>query len=327
MLYRQTSSPDWDRIQRALAELLAIDLQHVESAFESHGYSGGVHRLDVQDDRGRSYSLLLKAGSAERSYQFFRDVLDPCELNSPQMYGVIEGGDASYLVMQYIPHQPPDWTDPRKYRRAVDWLAHKDRVAEQQRQRISQLDYVLPFELGDLNDRIAAIRWAVQERLDSLLTPRLVQAIESNRCRFEQAAVQIRSGPQTWVHNDFQMLNILFASGSRQGQLYVIDWTFPAIGSVFIDLATLVHVAPPEIQSELIQRYLAAGPAQDCEVVDFAGQDFAGPLAAAQMHVHLSILSWMIDALRSGQQHAVARPKMRALVEQLQQYFEQSSGI
>ena len=322
MLYRQTSSPDLDRIQRALAELLAVDLQHVASAFESHGYSGGVHRLDVQDDRGRSYPLLLKAGPAERSYQFFRDVLEPCELNSPQMHGVIDGGDASYLVMQYIPHQPPDWTEPCRYRRAVDWLVHKDRVAEQHRERISQLDYVLPFELGDLNDRIAAIRLAAEERLDPLVTPQLVQAIERNRCRFDEAAVQVHSGPQTLVHNDFQMLNILFASGSRHGQLYVIDWTFPAIGSVFIDLATLVHVAPSGIQRELVQRYLAARPAQDS-----AAPDLAAPLAAAQMHVHLSILSWMIDALRSGQQHAVARPKMRELVEQLQRYFEQHSGI
>lgn len=311
MPYQQTSAPDVDQIKRSVSELLGLELRHVALSFESGGYSGGVHRLTAHDASGASYSLLLKRNPANTSYRFFLDVLDPYTLNSPHMFGRIDGGDAPYLVMEYIPHEPPDWGDLGKYQRAIDWLAYKDGVAEQHLEEISQLDYVHPFELGELDERVAVLRSAVAERLDPLLTPRLLATVENHRHRFAEAAVRVVGGPKTVVHNDFQMLNILFASGAKRGRLYVVDWTGPAIGSVCIDLATLIHVAPAELRSRLIQRYLAARPVPD----------FTAQFAAAQMHVHLSILSWMIDAIRSGQQHAVARTKMRELAAELEHFF------
>lgn len=311
MLYQQTSAPDLSRVGPAVAELLSADLRDFEIEFESRGYSGAVHRLTARDGRGESWTLLLKGGPVETNYRFFRDVLAPYRLNSPQMYGVIDGGDASYLVMEYIPHEPPDWRDPSRYQRALEWLVYKDATLAPDLARIARLDYLQPFDLGSFRARTAVLRSAAEEQLDARISAPWVDAIEGNRHRFDEAAANVRSGPQTVVHNDFQMLNILFGSGAKAGQLYVVDWTTPAIGSVCIDLATLVHVAPAELRQGLIERFLAA-----CPVSDF-GERFA----AAQLHVHLSILTWMIDALRSGQAHAVSRPKLGELVESIEQYF------
>jgi hypothetical protein len=106
------------------------------------------------------------------------------------------------------------------------------------------------------------------------------------------------------------MLIVLFGTGAQQGELRVVDWTCPSIGSVFIDLATLVHVAPTDLQGELIERYRVELQQDWCQEA----------WLAAQAHVHLSILQWMVDALRSGQGHTVCRNKMEELLRSLHQY-------
>jgi hypothetical protein len=49
---------------------------------------------------------------------------------------------------------------------------------------------------------------------------------------------------------------------------------------------------------------------------------FGCVFAAARAHVNLSVLAWMIDAMRTGNGHAVFRPKLREAVAQLIAYFE-----
>lgn len=312
MLYPNETLPDVDLMRQAVSEMLTIDLQRLQFDFEGRGYSRDVFRVIGQDASGQEYRLLLKGLSDLTPYHLYHDVLVPYELNSPRMFGTFDRGDAHYVLMEYIPHEPPDWVDIDKYRMAIDWLARKDHVAERHWDRIAALPYLEPFDMGTFESRLPAMRRACDDRVDPLICASLLDVLESNRRRFDKAAECIRRGPQTVTHNDFQMLNILFGTGPKRGRMYVIDWTHPALGSVAVDLATLIHVAPPRHRAELIGRYLEARPVPDFDCI----------FPAAQLHVHLSILNWMIDALRSGLDHAVHRPRLEELIGQVMEYFQ-----
>ncbi len=96
-----------------------------------------------------------------------------------------------------------------------------------------------------------------------------------------------------------------------------MDWTYPAIGTVCIDLATLLHVAPATHRDRLIARYRAQRPVQDFDSI----------YTAARVHVNLAILEWMSDAIRTGQGHTVERAKLQEAVEQLFDYFSVENPV
>ena len=309
MQYRLDSTLDVDWASRMISRLLEADVHVRGVAQEPSGYSGGAFRFVVRTESGARTDLLLKRVPDANVFRFHEDVLAPFALNSPRMLGAFhrenENYNEHYVVMEYIPHAEPDWGDFERYRRAVDWLARRDALLERHLDSVASLDYIEPFALPALEPILDRARRAARAGLDPLISDSLVHSLEDANEWIRRAGRWLFHGPQTVTHNDFQMLNILFATGDRAGELYVVDWTYPAIGSVCIDLATIVHVAPPEFRRKLIHRYLAARPVTD----------FPSIFAAAQAHVHLSILEWMIDAMESGQRHAIHRPKLREIVE------------
>lgn len=311
MQYRLQSTLDVPWATRQLSRLLGADLCVRGIELEESGYSGGVYRFIVRPEGQGRIDFVLKRVPDANVFRFYEDVLAPYDLNSPRMLGTFHKGRGRdrehFIVMEYIPHEEPDWADFAKYRRAVDWLAHRDQLLERHLEQIAELDYIEPFALPPFEAMLARTREAVHDRLDPLLTDSLLRALESAGEQYYRADRALRHGPQTVTHNDFQMLNLLFGTEANSGELYVVDWTYPAIGSVCIDLATLVHVSPPELRQKLIHQYLAARSVPD----------FPSVFSAAQLHVHLSVLQWIIDALQSGQRHAVHRPKLREIVEQL----------
>lgn len=313
MIYEKSSAPSMRRMATAVGRLLCDEFCDLELMFQGHGYSGKVHRLTVRDSRGLKTDYVVKGVSDDVPYRFYQEILAPWELNSPTMFGVFDGGDSLYLLLEHIPHDQPDWSNPAKYRRTIDWLARKDRIAGQRLASLLARPYLQRFDIGSLERRVEPVREAVRDGIDPLLDARLLRALAHGGAQFRRAARRIRTGPQTVTHNDLQMLNVLFCNDHRRGELFVVDWTQPAVGSVCVDLATLLHVAPAPLRGALRRRYLAHHS-------DF--HDFPETFAAAQMHVHLSMLSWMIDAMRTGHRRAVHRTKLREIVTHLMRYFE-----
>jgi aminoglycoside phosphotransferase (APT) family kinase protein len=300
-------------LREPLSELLEFEVRGVESKFKGSGFSGGVFRIDVVDTGGPQRPFILKKVPDSREYDFYRDVLAPYGLDSPEIYGLVESEGHRFLVIEHVPHDDPDWGDPKRYQWAIDWLIRKDRNAGRRLDEIASLSYVRPFEAGHGEERLRPIGEACREGVDRLLDGSFAAVLEANAARVGEWTTLLRRGPQTVTHNDFQLLNVVIGKEEREGELYVIDWTHPSIGSVCIDLATLVQVAPDELQAELIERYRWQAWTD--------GDDFEEIFEAARGHVNLSILTWMIDALQEGQTEVVWRPKLKRTIAELREHF------
>lgn len=311
MVYQSTSRPSVPQTTEAVAQLLCEEIDDARLQFRGQGYTGKVHQLSVRDRTGRDVEFVVKGVTNDQPLRLYQEVLAPYDLNSPAMYGLFDGGDGLYVLMEYIPHDPPDWRNPTKYRLVIDWLVRKDTITNSHEHDLLERPYIERFDLGDFDARIEPVRQAVCDELDSSIRVRLLSALENGHERFAHAARQVRRGPQVLTHNDLQMLNVLFGAGPRRGELYVVDWTQPAIGTGCIDLATLLMVAPRTIRLELTRRYRAA--------ISIDGFDEI--FAAAHMHVSLSMLRWTIDAIRSGHRHAVHRDTLNQLTNTLMHYF------
>ena len=310
-MYRQKAQLNAEALWEPLSRIIDWEPDEIELGFESSGHSGAVFRVVVSGRSGWSRHLVLKRDPDPNAWRIYRDILRPCELNSPEMLGVCEIADSQWLVMEYVPHEQPDWADPQRYQRAVDWLLHKDAVANRNLAWLGELEYLEPFEAGDPGRRIEAIARSCNVQLDPSLTNMWRELLERRFNKAEEITPLLRQGPQTITHNDYQMFNILFGESPKQEEMFVIDWTYPAIGSVCVDLASLVHVAPRELRSLLVDRYRRAAPFEPFEPI----------FDAARAHVNLSVLTWMIEAIAEGQSHAVHQSKLREIVSELQEYF------
>ena len=81
-------------------------------------------------------------------------------------------------------------------------------------------------------------------------------SVSANRNRISDIIEELNeAGVRTVVHGDLQLSNVLFAEDGSDGELFVIDWTEPHIGSVTKDLASLYDNAPASIKSELVETY------------------------------------------------------------------------
>ena len=310
-MYRQKAQLNAETLREPLSRLLDWDADDIQLGFESSGHSGTVFRVYVTGPAGRSRDLVLKGDPDPNALRIYRDVLRPFGLNSPEVLGALEIGGKQWLVMKYIPHELPDWADPQRYRRAVDWLLRKDAVANRNLAWLGELEYLEPFEAGDPGRRLEAIARSCNVQADPSLTRAWRDLLERRFQRAEEITPLLRQGPQTITHNDYQMLNILFGESPNQEEMFVIDWTYPAIGSVCVDLASLVHVAPRELRPSIVDRYRRAAPFEPFEPI----------FAAARAQVNLSVLTWMIEAIAEGQSHAVHQGKLREIVSELQEYF------
>lgn len=311
MPYRQKSHLDVDALREPLSKLLNWPAEQIILDFQNRGYSGSVFRIAVAG-AGRRADLLLKGQADPHAADLYKDVLGPLRLNSPRVLGEIPVDGGLRLVMEYVPHDEPDWADPERFRRAVDWLVRKDAISRREFDYLSSLRYLNSFDIGDARERVEAIALLGGFDRDLSLTRQWRQGHGHLDGSLEESQQLLREGPQTITHNDFQMFNVLFGTGHRRGELFVVDWTCPAIGSVCIDLATLIRVAPPRLRAELIARYRERVPFEPFEPI----------FRAAQFHVNLAMLKWMAGAIGEGQDHAVNRALLREIVSELNEAFE-----
>ena len=282
--------PTDTRIARALSSFLGLDLIHVRSEPQVSDLPGAVLKVSALDSDRHEHPLILKRSSDDRDYRLFRHYLEPYQLNSPRVYGHIEIDGQGFMVMDYIRHLPPDWGDRGRVLEAVRWLIKKDLVTSQNLSSIRSLDCLGAVKWFGVDYWLPIFeRWYKGSKHDQ--SEQIWGVVYRNRTRVAEYIDDLaESGPQTVVHGDFGMGNILFGDGEYKNRLYVIDWSEPHIASVTHDLAHLYDHAPADVKGELITTYR-----EHIDVPRF--DDLFGE---ARVLRDMGYLAWMVDKINEG---------------------------
>jgi thiamine kinase-like enzyme len=297
-----------DTIKTSLSRLLHMNIQEITPLFESAGYSGNAQKIMTVDERKQKRTLLLKRVFDASDYQFYQEVLRPYDLNAPEMFGIISIADTSFLVSDYIPHQPAEWQNFYKFRRAVEWLVKKDTIAAHNLEKLKACASVQKTVRNHIQEWLACISKGVEMQVHPLLTGKFLSHLLYHEIHFQQARSLLLQKQQTINHNDFQMYNILFGIDERE-EISIIDWSGPNIGSVCVDLAKLLIVAPARFGPAITEHYRSH--------ISFEG--FHEILEAALLLTKLTIFAWMLEMLIKGRPEAISFPQFQTIYKELQE--------
>jgi thiamine kinase-like enzyme len=299
-MLKQKSTIDTTKIKDELSKILNMEIWQIASEFQHVRYSD-IYKIKVNN----AYSFILKdISNTWLDFELYKYILEPYKLDSPKIYGELEIGHNAFIIMEYIPHEPTDWRSEEKYKRAIDWLIKKDSILSENLNKIASFPYIQPF-----NKTLVTWLEKIQKGVETKTHPSLTyQFFTDIKNEFHEVISLLKEGKQTICHNDFQMQNVLFGTGERAGEIYVVDWTLPSIGSVCVDLATLVHYAPDDIKPDLLERYRSR--------MDFNG--FEEVFKGAQVYANLFDFSWMVTALIDGKKETINTDRFNYLLRELQ---------
>ena len=281
-MFKQQLTINTNQIKDKISDLLKLNISQV-TEIKATGYSSNVHKIKVYDTNDNVYQFILRGIYDSSELDFYKTVLEPFNLDSPKVYGLIDEDSNLYAVMEYIPHEPTDLEDEHKFRRAIDWLIKKDKILTENLRHISSFPCIKSHIWGPAR-YIDIIHRGAKAKVHPLLNDKCYDIIRS---QFHGLEKILQEGTRTINHNDFQMWNILFGVDEKAGNMYIIDWAAPNIGSVCVDLALLILVAPNHIKSDLVERYRLQ--------IDFMGFDEI--FNAAQSYAKLFDLAWLVNVM------------------------------
>jgi hypothetical protein len=258
-------TPEW--LTRALRSTgtitdATVTACHVELFGEGKGFSGQIARVGLRYDRaeaGVPASLVAKfqfpppdadvreavfhSRLYEREFRFYRDVAQDTALRTPRLYyGALrpETGECLLLLEDLAPAQTLSMLEGCTAEDAALVLRHLAtfHAAWWEHPRLRVLDWLPAFDDRAENDqRQYAQAWEVfLKKVGDLLPNGLVSL--GARLRHHVVAVKGYLGqpPQTLVHGDFHLHNLLFDSTSGARTLAVIDWQACSRGRAARDL-------------------------------------------------------------------------------------------
>lgn len=300
-----------EQIKNQLAQLPGLEAALVRAGSRAGGLPESIRRISVFDRGGKEHLLILKSqesGAADRTLRLYTQYLQPFQLNSPKVYGVIELEGQPTLVMDEIRHTPADWKDGGSYLRAVDWLIQKDRVSMQHFDAVKNLDCLGVKQYFGVEYWLAIFDKWRQDAPENRQAQAVWMCVRANRGRIETTIRELDEvGAQTVVHGDLHLGNILFADEESGGGLYVIDWTEPCISSVTNDLASLYDNAPNAVKSEILAAYRRQ--------FDFAGFDEV--FARAKLVRDIGYCAWMAETISGGKPEEIDPAELRRVVDSL----------
>ncbi len=246
---------------------------HVELFGDGKGFSGQIARVGLGYDipeAGAPASLIAKFQLApldpdiraavfqsrlyEREFRFYRDVAQDVALRTPRLYYSAlrpETGECLLLLEDLAPAQTLNMLEGCAAEDAALVLRHLApfHAAWWEHPRLGGMDWLPAFDDQAENDqRQYARAWPLfLEKVGELLPDGLVPL--GVRLTHHVAAVKRYLGrpPQTFLHGDFHLHNLLFASAAGARTLTVIDWQGCARGRATRDLAHfLVTGLPPD---------------------------------------------------------------------------------
>ena len=316
--FRQRSHLEAAEVSLRLTELLGVPVSELSSEF-STGQSGRVHRVHFRGASGLPHTVVLKKVDSTFEYDFYRQILEPLRLDAPKAHGHVVTSSGRFLVMDYVAHEPTRWTDHNKFRTAVRWLAHKDRLVHENFQsvldtRLLKFSPDRPPLQDSIEDAIDIVRMGVEQKVSPLLSPLLLQGLERRRQLLHRLAADIFTKSRlTICHRDFHLQNVLFPL-ENPAVVKVIDWSNPEIDSVCLDLSRFVLLAPPPIRAELVATYRSH--------VNFDG--FEERYRQTESVMTLLQFAWSISVILDGRRGPMnpaelrkARTVQRSLLEHL----------
>lgn len=276
-----------DYLQNSASEFFGERVRFVKIDPIDEGFSDNAYKLSlIKGDKTETY--FLKEIEDQKEYLVYSELICPMGIPTPQVYGILTDSSHSFLLMECVDHTKTRWEDARAYFDSLDLLTKKDQLAR------SNLSVIINSPLVDKGvdyDRIIrnvskigegkdmGIHGSYRSLSDYLQT-------SEKKLMFMQHMLSSQ-GTLTMCHNDFHLNNVIFSSTDTKA--YLIDWTKPSIGSVFIDLAKMVNIAPDKCRRSLIEYYeQRMAPERADELY---------PLAEA--YDHLGVISWAVDAVKS----------------------------
>ncbi len=301
-LRKQTPPTIGPQFRNQLARLLHLnEIVKVRSQLQTTGHTGNVFTLELLAQAGTLHTVIIKKVATSSSYLFYKEILEPLNLDSPKIHGTVGTDDGLFLVMEYISHKPMSWTDEERFTQAVNWLVKKDSIIHDNFSKVRASTYMKSLSASPhfryrIDECLDIFSKGVDLNVHPVISSHTLQALRDKKeCLYEVARRVSEGGRATVSHYDFQMHNILFGSEDREGSIYVIDWAEPKIDSVCMDLIGLLHCAPEAIRQKLIEMYRSQ--------VDF--ENFGAIYKQSEFLVDLSEVAWMVEMMINGRKESV----------------------
>ncbi|HZU77282.1 MAG TPA: phosphotransferase [Dehalococcoidia bacterium] len=286
-----------------MAEQTAALPVEVMAALRDHGEPAGIERLGGMS-RSRVYrvrfaegSLVLKAHVSPAEAAFYERVagrLRPDGVPSPALLGVVQAGEASWLLLEDVPKPYPPLNRLPLDARMVATLARLH-AATRTWKLILPPPAHRPWSQEVTKEALSCFPAAAGE-----LAPRLEELQE--RSRHLEA-------PWCWISGDPNPLNW----GERaDGTLVLYDWELFRRGVPATDLAiTIAGLGNAEAYQALAGRYIDAWPddagplpwtrdalAQDVGLAKVASVvDFLSLYARGAVHATEGLIDWLIESV------------------------------
>ncbi len=258
----------------------------VERFGEGRGFSGQLARVGLNYDvaeAGAPASLIAKfqfphpdpdiravvfqARIHEREFRFYRDAAQHAVLRTPRLYyGALppDTGECLLLLEDLAPAETRNMLDGCSAEDAALVVRHLAtfHAAWWEHPRLRHLDWLPAFDAQADNDQDQYARsWDVfVQKLGCLLPDGIVPL--GARMKEHVAAMKRYFGqrPQTFLHGDFHLHNVLFGSAAGVRTVAVIDWQGCSRGRGTHDLAHfLVTGLPPDRrrahEADLLRHY------------------------------------------------------------------------
>lgn len=277
----------------------------------------GVHRLQLTLD-GDERSVIVKRVAPEvaRRNRLVAERWLPAvglEGAVPAVLGSTIGPDpqAAWLVCQDLGTRPFSSADPARVGAAVALIARLHRSFADHallgEGRLWGGDLGASFYTGNLRDALRAVE-ALREPAVSLsreraalrdrLRARLGQLLEDAPRRAE--LMGSRGGPETLLHGDLWLENLVEVPCDGGFELRLIDWDHAGIGPMVYDVSTFLYRFPPRARPGVWEAYRRAlGPG----LWDFPEQGELALLCETAEHARIAnLVIWPALAILRGEE-------------------------
>lgn len=279
--------PTSNHWSRSISKLLGKSIKSIKIERIKKGFSDKSYRLIISTN-GVIETYFLKEIENKSESIFYKKVVFAVGIPTPQLYGVLSLDSKTYMLTEYIESLKTRWNVKQRYFRAIDLLIEKDLLVQINWKKIKQSKFVKSeVSYNRIIQDISRIHEGKKLKIHSSYN-KLSRFLISNKfkMRYVQNILSNR-GKLTLCHNDFHLNNLIFSKIGKR--VYLIDWKDPNIGSVYIDLATIVNNAPREYQLDLLKYYKSK--------VQTKAFNYLYPIAEA--HDHLGVLSWAVKAAKT----------------------------
>lgn len=284
---------DQNHLQGSISEFFGekVDLAKIDPIEE--GFSSSAYKLSLMRG-GKTEDYFLKRIEDQLELMVYSELIFPLGISAPRVYGILTDSSQSFLLMEYVDHAKPQWEDESAYFSSLDLLIEKDQLARDKWSTVRKN----PLVYNGVNyNRIIRNVFKISEGKKmgihnsyGNLSDYLQRS--ERKLRYMKHMLSSR-GTLTLCHNDFHLNNVVFSKTPHKA--YLIDWTKPSTGSVFIDLAKMVNIAPDKCQKNLIEYY------EQKMVPERVDELY--PLAEA--YDHLGVISWAVDAVKSQREEVL----------------------